>query len=321
MAVVAYVSVVCPFLVPVGPHVQGELVTTRLLPPLSAGVVTRPIESPAGNVPARGVERMFWRANRRLLEDPVVMKSGTGPGKVGSRDTGTEESSIVFLLGTDDLGRDVWSRVIYGTRVSLLIGTLAAIGAVLIGTSVGFSAGMSGRYVDLLLMRSTDMFLAIPGLFLVVAIMAFVGESVFTIILALAVTGWMSIARLIRGEVVRLREREYILAARMLQVSRAGIVLRHMFPNLRFIVVTAFVLQFGNAVLAETALSFLGLGVQPPTASWGNMMGQAMGYLESGWWVGFFPGCLLATVIVSAHLIGEPEYAGLSRRLSMKATE
>jgi peptide/nickel transport system permease protein len=166
-------------------------------------------------------------------------------------------------------------------------------------------------------MRLTDLFLAIPVLFLVIGILAFVGQSITTIVVVLSLSGWMGIARVVRGEVVTLREREFILAARLLRVSTWKIITRHLLPNLRPVIATAAVLQFANAVLGEASLGFLGLGIQPPTATWGNMMGEATGYLASAWWVGVFPGLLLAVVLVAAHSLGanlavegNPERAG-----------
>jgi peptide/nickel transport system permease protein len=139
-----------------------------------------------------------------------------------------------------------------------------------------------------------------------------VGQSAVTIIAVLSLSGWMGIARVVRGEVVTLREREFILAAKLLGVSTWKIIGRHLLPNLRPVLVTAAVLQFANAVLGEASLGFLGLGIQPPTASWGNMMGEATGYLGSAWWVGVFPGMLLAVVLVATHSVGENLAAGRS---------
>jgi peptide/nickel transport system permease protein len=198
----------------------------------------------------------------------------------------------------------VFSRVIAGTRVSLGIGIAAALGAMLLGAAIGFSAGMSRGALDGVLMRLTDLFLAIPSLFLVIGALAFVGSSVITIVLVLSLSGWMGIARIVRGEVVTLREREFVLAATLLRVPTGRIILRHLLPNLRSVIIVTTVLQFANAVLGEAALGFLGLGIQPPTATWGNMMGEATGYLSSAWWVGVFPGLFLALVIISAHTMG-----------------
>jgi peptide/nickel transport system permease protein len=150
-------------------------------------------------------------------------------------------------------------------------------------------------------MRLTDLVLSIPSLFLVVAIMAFLGKSISTLIVVLSLTGWMGTARAVRTEVLRLREREFVLAAKLLNQSPLKIMKNHIFRNLKPMIAVAATLQFANAVLAEASLSFLSLGVQPPTASWGNMLGQSLNYLDRGWWLGFFPGALLALLLISAH--------------------
>lgn len=295
LAATAYVSLVCPFLVPVGPEVQGNLVTTRFLPPFSTGSVQQAEPDRPASGDLVGLAGQYATASSYVLHRTVAMS--------GSRESGS--SPMVFILGTDDAARDVLSRVVYGTRVSLGIGVLAALGSIIIGSIVGFAAGLSRGILDAVLMRLTDLFLAIPGLFLVIALVAFLGQSVVTVIVVLALTGWMGVARMVRGEVLTLREKEFVITARMLRVSAFRIITRHLYPNVRPVIITAAVLQFGNAVLAEAALGFLGLGIQPPTASWGNMMGEAVGSLHAAWWIGFFPGALLAAVIVSAHFVGE----------------
>lgn len=305
---VCFVALTSPFLTPIDPDAQGNLVTTRLLSPFSTGYVREYLPH-SGTDPESGewVDRVFHRAVNYLLNRTVVVSGGPDTPAADARpgDLLVREFPTVFLFGTDDNARDVFSRVIAGARVSLGVGLSAALGALLIGAAVGFSAGLSRGIAGSVLMRLTDLFLAIPSLFLVIGALAFVGQSIVTIVLVLSLTGWMGIARVIRGEVVSLREREFILAAKMLRVSNWRIMSRHLLPNLRPVIVTAGVLQFANAVLGEAALGFLGLGVQPPTATWGNMMGEATGYLSSAWWMGVFPGLLLAAVLVSAHSMGE----------------
>ncbi len=175
----------------------------------------------------------------------------------------------------------------------------------MIGCLIGFLAGVLGGWTDKLLMRMTDLFLGVPSLFLVIALLALFGNSTILLVAALSVTGWMNVARLIRGEVLMLREREFILSARLLGRSSVEILRDHMIPNVLPTILIASVLQLGSVILAEAALSFLGLGIQPPTPSWGNMIGESMAYLNSGWWVGIFPGIALSTLVVSANLFAE----------------
>ena len=310
-----FTSLTAPFLSPRSPSQQGQLATTRLLPPLSRGYIVEVTLQASSQVDGWR-KRLYMQSAEYLLHRADRIVGGDGgqpPGSVPE----ARRRTIVFFFGTDDNGRDVLSRVMHGGRVSLGIGLLAALGSALIGTWVGFVAGMSGRGVDVLLMRTTDLFLSIPALFLVIALMAFLGQSLTTLVLTLAITGWMTMARVVRGEVVALRDREFILAARLLHVPRRRILMKHILPNLRHVILTGAVLQFANATLGEAALGFLGLGVQPPTASWGNMMGEATGYLSNAWWLGFFPGLVLAIVIVAAHYVGEETDPYISNRFSL----
>ena len=304
LAFMVFVSLCAPFLAPVPPNSQGNLATSRLLPPLARGMQ---FESPEpGHVSAQeGAKGVCFEATQWLLSRRSTASAPDQAPPSEGVSTRKPVGGFVFVLGTDDNGRDLLSRIIAGARVSLGIGVTATLLSVLIGSLIGFAAGTGSRLIDFVLMRLTDLALAIPGLFLAIGLMAFLGQSVTTLIVVLACTGWMTAARVIRGEVVALREREFILASRLLGVSRWRIVLRHMLPNLAPVLASMGILQFANVVLAEAALGFLGLGIQPPTASWGNMMGEAMGTLRGGWWVGVFPGALLACVLVAAHDLAE----------------
>lgn len=299
LVILAFVAVCAPFLAPIGPNKQGDLVSTRLLGPLSRGILVHTMPQDAEPVELSSLQRSYEKSNNTLLQQNISFNAA--PDNEPTEPSVAEVRLIRFLFGTDDIGRDVFSRVVFGTRVSLGIGLCATIGSLLIGVIVGFLAGYTNRALDTILMRLTDLMLSIPSIFLVVAVMAFLGTSITSLILLLSLTGWMGIARTVRTEVLRLREKEFILAARLLHQSGWNILRKHMLPNLKPILVVAATLQFGSAVLAEASLSFLGLGIQPPTASWGNMLWQSLSSLHSGWWLGFFPGALLAAVLIALH--------------------
>ncbi len=304
----AFVSMTSPFLVPYGPDVQGDLTHTRLLPPLSTGRVTVLLRTPdAETSMLSGVDFLVREANDFLLHRRFLITAGPAEDNAVSEYTGRilDSYPMLFVCGTDDVGRDVYSRVIYGTRVSVGIGLCATLGALILGLLVGVGAGMSGSTTDMLLMRFTDLMLSIPGVFIIIGFMAFVSQSAFAIILVLSLTGWMHTARIVRNETLSLREREYVLAARLLRITTFRIIRRHLLPNMSHVISTAIVLQFANAVLGEATLGFLGLGIQPPTASWGNMIGEGTSYLGSAWWIGVFPGLVLSVVLIFAHRAAE----------------
>jgi peptide/nickel transport system permease protein len=298
-----FVAICTPFIVPVDPTVQGDLTTTRLLPPLATGELTVKDVGPSIEAPqANSFEGTVRQAMRRLLSRSCDLR-GPGSGTAGTLLTHPSSRGFCFLLGTDDVGRDVLSRVLAGTRISLLVGGTAAVGAVFLGALIGLVAGMSKRVVDSLLMRFTDLFLALPSIILVIGMVAFMGQSVGSLVAVLSLTGWMSTARIVRGEVHVLREKEFIAAAKLLGTTPYGIMVGHLLPNVWPILATSAVLQFGSAMLGEAALSFLGLGIQAPTASWGNMIGESISYVSIGWWVGLFPGVLLSGAVLATHVL------------------
>src|SRR5271157_1623826 len=207
--------------------------------------------------------------------------------------------SAAHLLGTDTLGRDVLSRVIYGARISLLVGFVAVGLATLIGVLVGALAGYYGGVVDAVLMRLVDLMLCFPTLFLILAVIAVLGPSIWNIMVVIGVTGWMGVARLVRAEFLSLREREFVVAARALGASDARLIWRHLLPNALTPVMVSATLGVAGAILVESSLSFLGLGVQPPTPSWGNMLTMGKDNIEIAWWLSVFPGlAILVTVML-----------------------
>ncbi len=208
-------------------------------------------------------------------------------------------------MGTDKFGRDVLSRVLYGSRVSLSVGLIAVILAAFVGTLVGAFSGYLGGRMDEAAMRIVDGFLAFPRLLLLITLVAFFASSFWLVILVLALTGWMGFARLVRADVLALKERDFVQAAVASGAGHAGIVWRHLIPNTLGTVVVAATLRFALLVLLESYLSFLGLGVQPPTPSWGGMVFEGREVIVSAWWVSGFPGLALALTVVSWNLVGD----------------
>lgn len=219
------------------------------------------------------------------------------------------------LLGTDDLGRDVLLRMLYGARISLLVGFVAVGISTLIGIMAGALAGFYGGWIDSIIMRFVDIMLCFPTFFLILAVIAFLDPSIWNIMIVIGVTSWMGVARLVRAEFMSLREREFVLAARAVGASDLRLIFRHMLPNALSPVLVSASLGVAGAILTESALSFLGLGVQPPTPSWGNMLivgKQTLGY---AWWLSVFPGLAILITVLGYNLLGEGVRDALDPRL------
>jgi len=257
---------------------------------------------------ADGELRFFHEV--REIEGAVEIRRGARWARVelhslagGALTTALERP--LFVLGTDGFGRDVLSRVVHGARVSLLIGLLAAGMALGLGTLVGATAGLAGGWVDAALMRFTDVVLSVPRLFLAVLLVALYGRSLLTTIVVLGATSWMASARLVRGQILSLRDCEYVQAARAAGVSPSRLARFHLLPAATVPLLVEGVLRVGDTIMIEAALSFLGLGVPPPDPTWGNMIAEGRDRLFDAWWIATLPGLAIVATVLALHLAGE----------------
>lgn len=213
--------------------------------------------------------------------------------------------STTYLLGTDNLGRDILSRIIYGTRVSLLVGIFSVILAGIIGILVGILAGYYGGVIDNILMRIVDSFLAIPSILFILVVLAVFEPSIMVLIVVIGFTNWVTYARVVRGEVLSIKEREFVKASKSIGTKNATIMLKHIFPNIisSFIVIST--LSVATTIILEASLSFLGLGIQPPTVSWGGMLTDGRNYLATNWWLATFPGIAITITVLGIIFLGD----------------
>ena len=217
---------------------------------------------------------------------------------------GQEGADSNYLLGTDHLGRDIVSRLIYGARISIVVSVSAVALSAVLGTLIGLFSGFYGGKVDNIFMRIADVQLAFPFILLAIAIIAVLGPNLQNIILTMGITGWVIYARVVRAEVLSLREKEFITSVRALGGSNGRIIFNHLFPNVVPPIIVIVTLEMARMIIMEAALSFLGLGIQPPTPTWGGMLADGRVYLVTSWWLATFPGLVIMVVVLGINLLG-----------------
>ncbi|MEO7995414.1 MAG: ABC transporter permease [bacterium] len=243
---------------------------------------------------------------------PVAKKQYRSPYKA-------TDGNYYFLLGTDKAGRDIMSRLIYGARISLIVGIAAELINILIGVAIGASAGFYGGRLDNLLMRFTDIFFAFPSLLLAISLLAALEHpGLWSIFVALGISGWTPIARIVRGQVLAVKENEFIQAARAQGASDFRLIMTHIMPNSLAPIIVVSTLGVAGNILGEAGLSFLGLGIQPPEPSWGNMLAEGRASIDTAWWVSLLPGLCIVFTVLGFNLLGDGLRDALDPRLKQQ---
>lgn len=277
----------------------------------------------------RGEIRQFWRTFSRnqlacvgavvvgVLVAIAVLSPAVAPWDPNKTDMKRilERPSATHWLGTDQIGRDVLSRLLWGSRISLAVGFVSVGIAVLIGIVLGAAAGYHGGVVDAFIMRLVDLMLVFPRFFLLLAVLAFLTPSIWTIMAVIGLTGWMGVTRLVRAEFLALREREFVIWSESIGAGALRVVFRHILPNALAPVLVAMTLGIPAAILTESGLSFLGLGVQPPYATWGNILNDGKDLITYAWWLTLYPGLAILVTVLAYNLMGEGIRDALDPRL------
>ena len=312
-----------PLITNYNPNFQKDLGVTKLLPPLSSvdiltlkkegGINKNKITSfllLKDEVVKNSFNQNLIFADSIKLGEPVIyyQKGRTkeiSKTKLQLADNLPLVKEKFFLLGTDEFGRDIFTRLVYGTRISLLIGFGAVVIALMVGMSLGFFAGYPGGIIDTILNRFTEVFLAFPIIFLIILILALFGNSFFSVMIVLGFSGWMSLFKIVRGEIIALKKKDFFISAQMIGLSRFSLMTKEILPVILAPIIVNLVLLYGNVILAESALSYLGLGVGNNYPSWGAMIESGQAYIDKAWWMIFFPGLALFLTLFTANKIGK----------------
>ena len=284
---------------------------------------------PTASRPRRGELGQFWRTFRRnqlacagavvvgVLVVIAILAPALAPWDPNKPDMKRilEGPSAKHWLGTDQIGRDVLSRLLYGSRISLAVGFVSVGIATLIGVLLGASAGYHGGIADGVIMRLVDLMLVFPRFFLLLAVLAFLKPSIWTIMAVIGLTGWMGVTRLVRAEFLALREREFVIWSESIGAGALRVIFKHILPNALAPVLVAMTLGIPAAILTESGLSFLGLGVQPPYATWGNILNDGKDLITYAWWLTLYPGLAILITVLSYNLLGEGIRDALDPRL------
>jgi peptide/nickel transport system permease protein len=284
---------------------------------------------PTAPSPRRGELGQFWRTFRRnqlacagavvvgALVVIAILAPALAPWDPNKPDMKRilEAPSAKHWLGTDQIGRDVLSRLLYGSRISLAVGFVSVGIATLIGVLLGASAGYHGGIADGVIMRLVDLMLVFPRFFLLLAVLAFLKPSIWTIMAVIGMTGWMGVTRLVRAEFLALREREFVIWSESIGAGALRVIFKHILPNALAPVLVAMTLGIPAAILTESGLSFLGLGVQPPYATWGNILNDGKDLITYAWWLTLYPGLAILITVLSYNLLGEGIRDALDPRL------
>ena len=320
LSLLVFAFIFAPLITNENPDFQKDLKVTKLLPPFASVKVIHLKNN--NNLPSGSFtqlkskvikpsfdESVIFANSVKIKSDKIVYyqkiaKKELSKSALLQKNGKPQISNRLYLFGTDEFGRDIFTRLIYGARISLLIGTGSVLVSLLIGLTLGFFAGFKSGWIDVVLSRFTDLFLAFPVIYLIVLILALFGNTLLSVIVVLGISGWMSLFKIVKSEVVAARQKDYLITAEMLGLNKSKILFNEILPVIFVPVLVNIIFQFSNVILAESALSYLGLGSGSSYPSWGAMIESGQQYIYKAWWLIIFPGLTLIFTLFSANDIG-----------------